>query len=340
VIIGDDAVQADLRCTAEQKKELRQVLDELEQPIWVVRDWPPDKSRDRLVPLMAELQVGIDRILTPAQRKRFEQIQLQRRGPDALLEPETAKALGLSAHQNKQVQTVIEDARAKIQKLGPIPAGAAESRKYYKAVYDLRAREQDLLLAILNADQKKAWTALLGKRFDLSRLQPFTVRAPELQDAESNEVWVNSEPLSLAKLRGRVVVVHFWTFGCINCIHNYEWYRGWQKDFASKGVTIIGIHTPETQGERDAARLRAKAAENGLDFPILIDNHRQNWDAWGNNMWPSVYLVDRSGRVRYWWYGELKWGGRDGEKLTRTRIQELLSEPTSTSPENAQVPRE
>ncbi|HOA74964.1 MAG TPA: redoxin domain-containing protein [Phycisphaerae bacterium] len=336
MIIGDPAVQEDLRCTSKQKQDIRQLLDKLEQPIWVLRDWPPDKSRDRLAPLMAELQTGIDHILTPAQCKRFEQIQLQQRGPAALLDPDTSEAVGLSAHQNTQVRAVIEDTQAKLRKLGPMPAGEAEIRQYYRTLDDLRSREQDLLLAILDDEQKKAWAALRGKRFDLSRLQPLTVRAPELQDATAKEVWINSEPLSLAGVRGRVVIVHFWTFGCINCIRNYEWYKGWQRDFASKDVTLIGIHTPETTGERDGARLRAKVAEHGLSFPILIDNHRQNWDAWGNSMWPSVYLVDRVGRVRYWWYGELKWGGHDGEKHMRGRIEELLREPAPTSPPSGQ----
>ena len=66
--------------------------------------------------------------------------------------------------------------------------------------------------------------------------------------------------------------------------------------------------------------------EAGFDFPVLIDNEMKNWDSWGNSMWPSVYLIDRNGRIRYWWYGELKWDGRDGEKIMRGKIKELLAE--------------
>ena len=78
--------------------------------------------------------------------------------------------------------------------------------------------------------------------------------------------------------------------------------------------------------ERDAARVRVEAEGEDLRFPILIDNDHRNWDAWGNSMWPSVYLIDKRGDVRYWWYGELNWQGADGEKRLRQRIEELLRE--------------
>lgn len=90
---------------------------------------------------------------------------------------------------------------------------------------------------------------------------------------------------------------------------------------------IIGVHTPETQGERNSEAVQRKADEAKFAFPVLVDNERRNWNAWGNSMWPSVYLIDKQGYVRYWWLGELNWEGAEGEKILRGRIEELLAEP-------------
>ena len=147
--------------------------------------------------------------------------------------------------------------------------------------------------------------------------------APEF--ARSTQ-WLQSKPLTLASLRGQVVVVHFWTFGCINCIHNYPAYKAWQQKYAGKGVTIVGIHTPEFPGEADAKRIQAKAEENGLKFPIAVDNGGENWKNWKNRYWPSIYLIDKKGQVRYRWEGELDSATTEGERLMRKRIEELLTE--------------
>ncbi len=141
----------------------------------------------------------------------------------------------------------------------------------------------------------------------------------------SGLTWVQTEPLKLGALRGQVVVVHFWTFGCINCIHNYPVYKAWQEKYAGKGVTIIGVHTPEFAHEADVAGIRAKARENGLKFPIVVDNDSRVWRSWGNHYWPSIYLVDKKGQVRYRWEGELHLQDQEGRQFA-SRIDELLAE--------------
>jgi len=138
--------------------------------------------------------------------------------------------------------------------------------------------------------------------------------------------WINSEPLSLAKLRGKVVVVHFWTNGCSNCINNYPHYRAWQERYAGKDVVIVGIHTPETPDERVIAGIRRQAEKNGLKFPIAVDNDGANWRAWKNEVWPTVYVVDQKGVVRYGWEGELSFQGAKGEETVRKVIDTLLAE--------------
>jgi len=94
-------------------------------------------------------------------------------------------------------------------------------------------------------------------------------------------------------------------------------------------LTIIGIHTPEGEGERNIESVQAKVKESEFTFPVLVDTNRKNWTAWGNGIWPSVYLIDKRGYLRYWWYGELNWQGNDGEKVMRQRIEELLAEKAS-----------
>jgi peroxiredoxin len=147
--------------------------------------------------------------------------------------------------------------------------------------------------------------------------------APELRGVTR---WINSDPLTMKGLRGKVVVVHFWTNGCYNCVNNYPHYKAWQERYSGKDVVILGIHTPETSGEHDIDRIKTQAAKNGLKFAIAVDNDAANWQAWNNRCWPTVYVVDRRGIVRYGWEGELNYSGQKGEEKVRQVIDALLLE--------------
>ena len=147
--------------------------------------------------------------------------------------------------------------------------------------------------------------------------------APEL----SGDSWLNvpeGARLSLAARKGKVTIVHFWTFGCINCKRNLAAYDRWWKRFADKGVVVIGVHTPETEAERSAANVTNKVKELGIAYPVLLDNDRQNWNRWQVRCWPTVYLVDKQGRARYCWEGELEYQQAGGEAKLTGMIQELL----------------
>jgi peroxiredoxin len=139
------------------------------------------------------------------------------------------------------------------------------------------------------------------------------------------EEWVQGGPLKIADLRGRVTVPHFWTNGCVNCTRNYPTYRAWQEKYAGKEVALVGVHTPEFPWEAPAERVRQKARANGLKFPIVLDAGSRVWEAWGNRYWPSVYLIDRKGEVRYRWEGELHLDTAAGRRFAR-HIDELLAE--------------
>ncbi len=182
-----------------------------------------------------------------------------------------------------------------------------------------RFRHSTLVLALT------IWvTATLPTTLNAQFLKPGeTAPAPEFRDVTQ---WINTEPLSMAQLGGKVVIVHFWTNGCSNCMNNYKHYRSWQERYAGKDVVIVGIHTPETAGEREVARIKDQATKHGLKFPIAVDNDASNWNAWNNRYWPAVYVVDRRGRVRYGWEGELNYKGAAGEETIRKLIDSLLKE--------------
>ena len=146
--------------------------------------------------------------------------------------------------------------------------------------------------------------------------------APEFPDGAE---WVQGGPLRLDDLRGRVVVLHFWTNGCSNCIHNYPVYREWQQTYAKKDITLIGVHTPEFAWEAPAEKVRSKARENGLTFPIVLDRNNTIWAAWSNRYWPAIYLIDKRGGVRHRWEGELHLDTREGKQFA-AHIDELLAE--------------
>jgi peroxiredoxin len=130
----------------------------------------------------------------------------------------------------------------------------------------------------------------------------------------------------MKELKGKVVVVHFKAFGCINCARNYPWYKAIWKDFKEKGVVVIGIHTPETEGEKNVKTLQKKLKDAELTFPVAVDNKTTMWKAYSNNYWPSIYLIDKEGIARWGWQSELGWKGANGEKLMREKIEDLIKE--------------
>ncbi len=149
--------------------------------------------------------------------------------------------------------------------------------------------------------------------------------APEL----TGKLWLNlpsGSALSLASRKGKVTILHFWTYGCINCRRNLPAYDRWHKRFASKGVLVIGIHSPETEAERNPSNVEKKVKELGIAYPVLVDSERQNWNRWQQRAWPAICLIDKQGRVRYGWEGELEYRGAGGEaKMTRL-VEALLKE--------------
>ncbi|MBU6490257.1 MAG: redoxin domain-containing protein [Burkholderiales bacterium] len=133
--------------------------------------------------------------------------------------------------------------------------------------------------------------------------------------------WYNSPPLTLDALRGKVVLVEFWTRECINCIHVLPHTKALYDTYAKDGLVVVGVHTPEYEEERDPAALKAALDRYGIMWPVAVDNESRIWNAYGNRFWPAIYLIDRNGRVAYRHYGE-----GDYEQTER-RVRALLGKP-------------
>jgi cytochrome c biogenesis protein CcdA/thiol-disulfide isomerase/thioredoxin len=125
--------------------------------------------------------------------------------------------------------------------------------------------------------------------------------APEFQRLGA---WINSKPLTLAGLRGRVVLIDFWTYSCINCLRTLPYIREWDARYRAAGLTIVGVHSPEFAFERVESNVRENAKKLKLRYPIALDNAYGTWQAWHNQYWPAKYLIDRAGHVRYYHFGE------------------------------------
>jgi thiol-disulfide isomerase/thioredoxin len=125
--------------------------------------------------------------------------------------------------------------------------------------------------------------------------------APELGGVGD---WINSEPLRIRELEGRVVLVDFWTFSCRNCINTLPYLKGWHEKYTARGLVLIGVHSPEFRFEKDIENLKTAIAEHGIRYPVVQDNDFAIWRAYGNRYWPHKYLIDKQGVIRYHHIGE------------------------------------
>jgi thiol-disulfide isomerase/thioredoxin len=116
--------------------------------------------------------------------------------------------------------------------------------------------------------------------------------------------WLNSEPLGPAELRGRVVLVNFWTWTCINWLRQEPYVRAWSQAYRDDGLVVIGVHTPEFSFEHDVDGVRRAVGERAIDYPVVVDNDYEVWGAFANNYWPALYFVDREGVIRDEHFGE------------------------------------
>ena len=127
---------------------------------------------------------------------------------------------------------------------------------------------------------------------------------PLVPDFALDRTWLNSSPQTMAGLRGKVVLVDFWTYSCINCIRTLPYVEGWYRKYAAEGFVVVGVHTPEFAFEHDAGNVSAAIARFGLTYPVVQDNDYAIWNAYRNSYWPADYLIDSTGHLRAMHFGE------------------------------------
>jgi len=141
--------------------------------------------------------------------------------------------------------------------------------------------------------------------------------APEI----ISTTWLNSEPIKMEDLRGKVVLVEFWTFGCWNCRNIEPYVKEWHDTYAKQGLVIIAVHSPEFKYEYDVGKVKDYIREHQIPYPVPIDNEFRNWRRYRNRYWPTLYLIDKRGEIQCTKIGEGSY-----EETERT-IQRLLAEP-------------
>jgi peroxiredoxin len=310
ILIRDDAVRAELAVTTEQAKSLDDLLRKHNRMLLAIRDVSPSGADETAKPQLVEIRAELAKTFNDEQKQRLQGLTLQAQGYDALLRKDIIEAIKHTDEQQSQLKEISVRFREQAKEPGA-------------DVPTLQVARHKEVVAVLTPEQQNQYGTLLGEPFDFTKVVKSPAWAPEFVGIEE---WINSEPLKLADLKGKVVVAHFFAFGCSNCINNYPWYREWHDAFAGQDVVLVGIHTPETQAETDNNLLRESLEHHQLRFPVAVDKEKKMWQVWYNGIWPSVYIVDREGRLRYWWYGELDWQGAGNQKVARRQIEELLAE--------------
>ena len=157
----------------------------------------------------------------------------------------------------------------------------------------------------------------------VQQMTPAAIQLPvegELPSFGGATGWLNSQPLTAAGLRGKVVVVEFWTYTCINWLRTLPYVRAWAEKYKDRGLVVIGVHSPEFEFEKNIDNVRWAAKDMKVDYPIAIDSDHAIWRAFKNQYWPALYFVDAQGRIRHHQFGEGEY------EQSEMIIQQLLAE--------------
>jgi thiol-disulfide isomerase/thioredoxin len=173
------------------------------------------------------------------------------------------------------------------------------------------------------------WNQFLtsANRLFRARMHPAGVRLPvegRMPSLEGATEWLNSPPLTAAELRGKVVLVQFWTYTCINWLRTLAYLRAWAEKYQQHGLVVIGVHTPEFDFEHDLDNVRRAVTDLGVDYPVVVDNDYAIWSAFDNHYWPALYFVDAQGQIRHHRFGE------GDEQQSEMVLQQLLTDAGSS----------
>jgi thiol-disulfide isomerase/thioredoxin len=164
------------------------------------------------------------------------------------------------------------------------------------------------------------WSALAGSTVARGQEPPSIVGSSPLYGLSGATGWINSKPLSGKDLKGKVVLVDFWTYSCINCLRSLPYMEAWAEKYKDSGLVVIGVHTPEFDFEKELPNVQRAVQKFGVTYPVALDSNRAIWEAFHNEYWPAHYFIDAKGKVRFEHFGE---GNYDQSERW---IQQLLAE--------------
>ncbi len=329
-------VQQELKLSRQQIVDLEACFGRLDGAWLQSRNLSPAERMSELDRLEAELLTWARSNWTPGQLARLKQLELQALSSRMFLRSDIAKELGLTDDQIDGFATLARTTDSLQRQLQELAAKNQSTSDAEKAATEAMQAEIDAVGSELTVAQRQMLAERVGSLFDLTQLKRIYPMAPEFAD---DCQWFNASPLTLRSLRGQVVIVHFYAFQCHNCHANFEIYRRWHQQWSDQGVVVIGIQSPETKRERDPEAVRQAAVERQLSFPIVLDLEMKNWTAWANTMWPTVYVIDKRGYIRFWWQGELNWQGATGDQTVEEVVEAVLAEASPVAEPRSAVER-
>ncbi len=328
-VIHSEQGQAALNLSAADLEWLETELRAVDGLWWRSRLLPDAEQRRVVAELEQQLRQRLQSRLSAEQMTRLQQIEWQAQGTRALLRSDLAEQLALTTPQISQLRALVAATQEKhtawqaaIQ--AAMPAGTppkADAEALKNEWLELQQQEPAAALKVLSAEQQNSLQRLVGPTVALAEAQRIFPLAP---DFAADAHWLSDSPGQLTDLRGKVVIVHFYAYQCINCQRNFAHYNDWRERWSNDQVVVVGIQTPETRLERDAAQVQAASKKDGFQFPVLMDSDNAHWNAWGTTMWPTVYIVDQRGYIRMWWQGELNWQGATGDQQIVELVDRLL----------------
>ncbi len=323
-MMRNTSVFDELELSAEQRQQVREALEPIDGRWWVCRNLPDVERIATVKQLTEEAKETLRGQLPEKSFQRLEQLERQALGTRMFLSPEVADAFGLSSATVQRMKKIAAETNAKSTELSKRQLDGEPAKAIQQELQQVTANERKSIVSLLTPSQKTRIQELTGKPFAFDKIRRQLPQAIEL--VAKDDQWLQGAPTSLKQLRGKVVVLHFYAFQCINCQRNLPHYEAWYRDFADQGLEVIGIQTPETSAERDASQVASAAKKSDIQYRVLMDRDSANWTRWGTTMWPSVYVIDKEGYLRSWWQGELNWKGNPGEQKMREQIKQLLDE--------------
>ncbi|MBX3420830.1 MAG: redoxin domain-containing protein [Pirellulaceae bacterium] len=313
-------VHSELQLKPQQVKSLETLFAKIDGAWFRARNLPQEKQFEVVEGLEKQVWDWARKSTDARQVRRLRELLYRSYGVRMLLVSDVIKAIDLEPSQVDTFRELARTSDSAQQRLFQATLSGQGVEEAQQAVKTALLQENQAVTKLLDTTQRTKVNQLRGQEFDVQSLERIYPMAPELEPVAK---WINAQPLTLASLRGKVVLLHFYAFQCSNCHANFEHYQRWHKQYGDQ-VVVLGIQTPETAAEADPQKVQSAAQDRGLDFPIMVDVDKKNWNAWNNTMWPTVYVIDQDGYLRHWWQGELNWKGATGDKQIEELVDKLL----------------